>query len=383
MSLVSVDKGRIYQQVYTPAVRARYVSPQEVDELDELRLAFIDTPDCSVSEQFDELDDEGLSVKDVSVSDFEEAISMLSNGDVDLLAIPASILHGRQLEMLEAGCEVVGARTPRRPNLVLVSDDKLDYQPKSGIILAESVLVRRQLKRARGGLRILSPSAYASIRNQECPEGDSLEIARWMESMRKLGEIDGYIASRAVYDSVGPTARRHALLPDPKDRGGTHFLPLPYADLVILLARKRFPSSISKRVSEPEGETCWHIQDQMISGLDSEMLERVGILVRHRQVRSLMKQAEEQRDITLEQACHDTEGEVTETEVHVEFRIELLSGNGRHTISLDRIIKYSEFRHATISAIRDWGTLLQEASRPVPKDFYTDEEAPAFIDLEE
>ena len=369
--------------MYTPAVRARYVSPQEVDELDELRLAFIDTPDCSVSEQFDEFDDEGLSVKDVSASDFVEAISMLSNGDVDLLAMPASILHGRQLEMLDAGCEVVGARTPRRPNLVLVSDDKLEYQPRLGIILAESPLVRRQLKRARGGLRVLSPAAFASISEMTFPPGDSLEIARWMDELRESGEIDGYITSRAVYDSLGPSARRHALLPDPKDRGGSHFLPLPYADLVILLARVRFPSSISKRISETEGETCWHIQDQMISGLDSDMLERVGILVRHRQVRSLMKQAEEQRDITLEQACHDTEGEVTQTEVHVEFRIELLSGNGRHTISLDRIIKYSEFRHATISAIRDWETLLQEASRPVPKDFYSDEEAPAFIDLEE
>ena len=351
--------------------------------MDELRLAFIDTPDCSFSEQFDEFDDEGLSVKDISSSDFKEAISMLSGGDVDLLAMPASILHGRQMEMLESGCEVVGARTPRRPNLVLVSDDKLDYQPRLGIILAESALVRRQLKRARRGLRILSPVAFASISEMTCPAGDSLEIARWMEELRGAGEIEGYITSRRVYDLVGPSARRHALLPDPKDRGGSHFLPLPYADLVILLARVRFPSSISKKFSETEGETCWHIQDQMISGLDSEMLERVGILVRHRQVRSLMKQAEEHRDITLEQACHDTEGEVTEAEVHVEFRIEILSGNGRHTISLDRIIKYSEFRHATISAIRDWGALLQEASRPVPKDFYSDEEAPAFIDLEE
>ena len=104
-------------------------------------------------------------------------------------------------------------------------------------------------------------------------------------------QIEGYITSRAVYDSIGPTARRHALLPDPKDREEcTSFL--PYADLVILIARKRFPSSISKLVSETEGETCWHIQDQMISGLDSDMLERIGILVRHRQVRSLMKQAE-------------------------------------------------------------------------------------------
>ena len=377
------EEGRLYQQVYTRPIRARYVPPMEVDGLDELKLAFIDTPDCSVTSQFEEFDEQEFDLTSVSATAFSQAISMLSEGDADMLAMPAELLHGKQVEMLSAGCEVVGARTPRRPNLVLVSDDKLEYQPRLGIILAESALVRRQLKRARSGLRILSPSAYASIRNQECPSGDSLDIARWMESMRGEGEIDGYITSRAVYDSLGPAARRHALLPDPKDRGGVHFLPLPYADLVILIARKRFPSSISKVVSETEGETCWHIQDQMISGLDSDMLERIGILVRHRQVRSLMKQAEEQRDLTLEQACHDTEGEVTEDEVHVEFRIEVLSGNGRHTIGLDRVIKYSEFRHATISAIRDWDVLLREASRPVPKDFYTDEEAPAFIDLEE
>lgn len=351
--------------------------------MDELRLAVIDTPDCSVSSQFDELNEGDLDIASVPASDFSRAISMLSKGDVDILAIPAELLHGKQMEMLAAGCEVVGARTPRRPNLVLVSEDKLDYQPRFAIILAESALVRRQLRRARGGIRVLSPAAFASISDQTYSSEDSLEVARWMESLRESGEIDGFITSRAVYDSIGSPARRHALLPDPKDRGGTHFLPLPYADLVILLARKRFPTSISDRFSESEGEACWYIQDQMISGLDEEMLQRVGILVRHRQVRSLMKQAEEQRDLTLEQACHDTEGEVTEAEVHVEFRIEVLSGNGRHTIGLDRVIKHSKFRHATISAIRDWGVLLEEASRPVPKDFYRDEEAPAFIDLEE
>jgi len=380
---VLLEEGRIYQQVYTRPKRARYVLPLEVDGLDELKLAIIDTPDCSVTPQFEEFNEEGLSLTSISATDFSHAISMLSEGDVDMLAMPAELLHGKQIEMLSAGCEVVGARTPRRPNLVLVSDDKLEYQPRLGIILAGSALVRRQIRRARGGLRVLSPAAFASISEQDCPEGGSAEVARWMEEMRQSGQIEGYITSRAVYDSIGPTARRHALLPDPKDRGGVHFLPLPYADLVILIARKRFPSSISKLVSETEGETCWHIQDQMISGLDSDMLERIGILVRHRQVRSLMKQAEEQRDLTLEQACHDTEGEVTEGEVHVEFRIEVLSGNGRHTIGLDRVIKYSEFRHATVSAIKDWDVLLQEASRPVPKDFYTDEEAPAFIDLEE
>ena len=84
-----VEEGRLYQQVYTPAIRARYVSPQEVDGLDELKLAVIDTPDCSVSSQFDELNEGDLSIVSVSTSDFSKAISMLYKGDVDILAIPA------------------------------------------------------------------------------------------------------------------------------------------------------------------------------------------------------------------------------------------------------------------------------------------------------
>ena len=126
-----------------------------------------------------------------------------------MLAIPAELLHGKQIEMRSAGCEVVGARTPRRPNLVLVSDDKLEYQPRLGIILAESALVRRQIRRARGGLRVLSPAAFASISEQDCPEGGSAEVARWMEEMRQSGQIEGYITSRAVYDSIGP---RHVVM---------------------------------------------------------------------------------------------------------------------------------------------------------------------------
>ena len=77
--------------------------------MDELRLAVIDTPDCSVSSQFDELNEGDLSIASVSTSDFSKAISMLSKGDVDILAIPAELLHGKQMEMLAAGCEVVGA----------------------------------------------------------------------------------------------------------------------------------------------------------------------------------------------------------------------------------------------------------------------------------
>jgi hypothetical protein len=121
----------------------------------------------------------------------------------------------------------------------------------------------------------------------------------------------------------------------------------------------------------------------MISGLSEEILERTGILVRHRHVRSLMKQAEEHKDITLEQSCHDTEGEVLDDDVYVEIRLEIISKNGHKTLGLDRVVRYVDFEYAIISLLRDWEALVREVTREVPKDFYTDNDASAYIDLVE
>ena len=68
---------------------------------------------------------------------FIQALENLQNGDLDLLAMPARLLHGKQMEMYEADCQVHGARAPRTPNMVLVSENKIQYQPKSAIILCE------------------------------------------------------------------------------------------------------------------------------------------------------------------------------------------------------------------------------------------------------
>jgi len=355
--------------------------------MDELTLATIDSPDCPVSEHIAILSASGdapeISIDSRAISDFSEGLTLLRDGEFDMVAMPARLLHGRQAEMLAAGCEVVGARAPRRPNLVLVSENKIDYQPKSAIILSDSKMVRRQLRRARRGLRILGPVAFAAISGIDEPPGEPVHLVEWLEGLRQRGEIDGYITSRPIYDKLDISGRRHALLPDPKDRGSVHFLPLPYADLVILMARMRFPISISEQISEPEGNTSWRVQDMVISGLSEDMLERTGVLVRHRHVRSLMKQAEEYKDITLEQSCHDTEGEVLDDDMRVEIRLEIVSKNGLRTLGLDRIVRHANYEHATISVLRDWEVLVREASREVPKDFYTDIEAPAYIDLVE
>ena len=69
--------------------------------------------------------------------------------------------------------------------------------------------------------------------------------------------------------------------------------------------------------------------------------------------------------------------------MHVEIRLEIVSKNGHKTMGLDRIVKHANFEHATISLVRDWDVLVREASREVPKDFYKDVDALAYIDLVE
>jgi hypothetical protein len=52
-------------------------------------------------------------------------------------------------------------------------------------------------------------------------------------------------------------------------------------------------------------------------------------------------------------------------------------------LGLDRIVRHAIFEHATVSLVRDWDVLVREASREVPKDFYKDADALAYIDLVE
>ena len=352
-----------------------------------LTVATLDSPSCPVGERLDSFigsgHSSGLEIESVSTDSLTNGLGLLESGDADILALPGGLVHGNMMEILQSGCKVVGARTPVRPYPVLVSDNKIQYQPKSAILLCENKLNRRQLRRSRGGLRVLDPDAFTSIVDIEEAPSDPVLKAKWMEELRNAGEIDGFVIPRGIYESADLVSRRHSLLPDGLNEGDPNFLPPAYSDLIVLIARDRFPISISKEISEREGETCWWVQNSMLGSLEPEILEKTGILVRHRQVRSLIKQAEATRDLTLEQVCLDPDGEVIEEEVHVEIRLEFVSKDGTRTVGLHRVIRHSDYERATIASLRDWETMLKEVSRDIPKDFHTDPESPAFIFLDE
>ena len=198
------------------------------------------------------------------------------------------MIHGNMLGVLQAGCKIVGARTPVRPYPVLVSENKLQYQPKSAILLCESKLGRRQLRRARRGIRVLSPEAYADIAGRADTPSDPISLTKWMEELRESGDIDGFVVARGLYDKCQLVTRRHSLLPDGLNEGDPHFIPPAYSDLIVFVARSRFPKSISNEISEKEGETAWWVQNNFVGSLDAKSLGKTGIMVRHRQVRCLI-----------------------------------------------------------------------------------------------
>jgi hypothetical protein len=358
--------------------------PLEVDAMENrIVVGTLDSPSCKVSSQIsthfesNELEDIEHSV--VSVKGLDAGIKSLSEGDLDLLAIPATEISGREGAISDSGCQVMGARTPRRASQVLVSPDRLTYQPKSAIIVSDSVLIRRQLLRARPDLQAVSSEELGVLVSGFVPPEDPRGLPKALAELLEKGEIDGFVISRSEYDETNQTERRHTLMSQPNERGAPHFVPPPYSDLIAVVSRKGFPNRLAAKLTEPEGNTVLWVQSRIMRELETSMHDVIGLEVRHRNVGAILRQAEANRDLVLEQSCHDPDGEIYHDEVRVEIRMETLSKDGRRTLSLERLVAMSEYQRAVIALLMDWGNLVNESTRDVPRDHPTDEDAPPFI----
>ena len=181
-------------------------------------------PTCQVTSQisthFESSNSGDLEHLVAPVEDFESGIKSLSTGDIDILALQATEIFGREEMISENGCQVIGARTPRRPSLVLVSPDRLMYQPKSAIIVSDSCLVRRQLLRARSDLQAISTGELGTLVSGFALPEDSNDLPIALAELLERGEIDGFVISRAEYEGSNQTERRHTLMRSEERRVG-------------------------------------------------------------------------------------------------------------------------------------------------------------------
>ncbi|MGB1777029.1 MAG: hypothetical protein ACPHIY_00810 [Candidatus Thalassarchaeaceae archaeon] len=306
----------------------------------------------------------------------DEAFGKLAADELDIAIIPAKIVHGRQLDLLSKGLVVSGAMNQNRPFHVMVSDDRVRHLPRSSIVLSSSKIVRRQLRRLRRDLRVLSPKAWAGINEVELPQ-EGLEV--WMEGLRRSGEIDAFTLSRDSFDKFGLKARRFALWPEPKEAGGSFFLPPIYSDLPLLITREGFPKARCIELSGEEGLAAWHVMNELFGSESDEMIEGIGILVKHRSVSSLLQQAESTRDLALEQSCRDSEGDMVPEETRLMVRIEYVSDDGTRTFRLDKIIRLDNLHGGCVTMDREWRSVFHKLRESQPEHPRWGPASPAFF----
>ena len=84
-----------------------------------LTVATLDSPSCPVGERIGSIigsgNSSGHDILSISTNSLTDGLGLLESGDADILALPGGLVHGNMMEILQSGCNVVGARTPVRP----------------------------------------------------------------------------------------------------------------------------------------------------------------------------------------------------------------------------------------------------------------------------
>ena len=313
-----------------------------------------------------------------NVDSLAAAYSSLEQGECDIMAAPANLIYADLDRLSDSGLEVLGALRQKHPFHVMVADERIDYLPKSGIILVEERLLRRQMRRRRRGLELRSISLF-SERNGLTPPDDQVELFNWLEALRGTGVIDGFIVPRTLYESAGSRSRRHALIADPEDRGVPRFLPVPFADLSVLVARRGLPYRFVSEWADPEGWASWTAQTKLLATTPAELHDRIGLLTRHRQLGTLLNEADRLHDLFVIDSEINPEGEVIDDQTRIEIAIELISSTGRRTICVERVQPLDDFSSSLAFICQEWKVYLDEGRAPHDESVRLGPARPAFL----
>jgi hypothetical protein len=326
-----------------------------------LRIARAPTNSADLLGALANIESSVLEFEEISVASLEDGFKMLDDGDTDLLLGAAIDISNSNL--LNEGFQVIGALPLRDWNSVLVSEDRPRHLPKNAIVLSENQLVRRQLRRLRSDLRVRSASAHIgieeSVHPEELIEGDLFSFSRWAEELRQTEEIDGYVIPRHIHRLAGMKTRRHALSQEPAEDELIRFLPSPHAGTILVVGRIGFPRQKFSQLLDDEAETSWRIGEIILTEMDEDLKSKVGILVRHRQPATLLREAERKKDLLTHNVLIDPEGELTTSETKVDIQIELIGHRGNSTISIQRIADLEDAIVATRFMVQDWKKLVK------------------------
>ena len=326
-----------------------------------LKIARAPTDSADLLGALSKVDSNQIEIEEISVSNLEEGFKMLDDGGVDLVLGAAIDISNS--DFLSNDFKVIGALPLRDWNFVLVSEDRPRHLPKNAIVLSENKLVRRQLRRLRGDLRVRSANAHIGIEEIERPkeliEGDLFSFSKWAEQLRLSDQIDGYVIPRHTHRMAGMKTRRHALSQEPAEDELIRFLPSPHSGTILVIGRIGFPRQRVKEILDEEAETSWNIGEIILSEIDDEMKNIIGIIVRHRQPGTLIREAERRKDLLTHNVLIGPEGELRANETKVDIQMELVSHRGNSTISIQRIANLVDSSVAARFMVEDWKKLVR------------------------
>ena len=310
-------------------------------------------------------------------SELSNGLVKLDNGDVDLMAISAQAWFANE----NRGNTVVATAIPRRDeNHILVANDRPHHLPHKSIILAENRLQRRQLRRYRSDFRVLDPMAFADMANLTPNTNSKLEFQSWMEDLRATKIITGYVTERHLFSKANIDSRRHMLHTKSRE-GAARFIPSPLQGLTLLISREGFPKSLSEKIGDFESMTAWTCEQIILEEIDSELHDRIGILVRHRQIPSLLNQADEEKDLLRSTSLLDGEGNIIDKTSMVEILLEILDKKGERTLLLEKLVAIEDVTIHTRLMIAEWKSMLKAVTMEHEEDIRLGPARPAFMDL--
>ena len=318
------------------------------------------------AEKFIDSSPDGLNLVAKHVPHLETALELLVDGHGDIVPVSGEWWYNNRSRDFSAALVL-----PRRePTRVLVGEDKPEYIPKNGIIVADCEVLRRQMLRLRNDLNVKLPSEFVNI-----PD-DVFGRVEWLENIRLNGEIDGFITTRTLHSSLKNKPRRHTLGMQRKDDARSRFIPLPLEGYTVLLTRKDFPASRFSKVIDMGAALSLRLELTVLDSIESTMKDKIGLIIEQRKIRSIMQDVGNRgKSIGSENPLKEWKtfsgGEThqgpKDSDPRIDVILETISSDGSVTTSVERIFPIDESHSGIQTLVVNWQQVLKIA-RETPEE---------------
>ena len=175
-------------------------------------------------------------------------------------------------------------------------------------------------------------------------------------------------------------SRRHKLMTDSRE-DSARFLPSPLNGLTLLISRGGFPKSLSEKIGDSESLTAWTCEKIMLNHIDPQIHDKIGMIVRHRQIPSLLNQAEQEKDLLRSTTLLNPEGEIVHTSSLVEILIVIVGRTGERTLLLEKLVEKEDVETHVRLLISEWENMLDLVTIEHEEDIRLGPARPPFLDL--